>query len=86
MWSQSVEDAIVLLHVPVADRMDVDLLVWLERTTEFIMKALDGGGVVLVHCIMVRLSASYNDKHCLIPVPSLAGDEVRLNLHVMRLT
>ncbi|KAH8798714.1 protein-tyrosine phosphatase-like protein [Flagelloscypha sp. PMI_526] len=41
------------LRIEIADRSDVDILSWLEKTTEFIGNALrdDEKNVVLVHCL-----------------------------------
>lgn len=41
---------LAILHVPIADMPDADLLTHLEETTKFLRRGLEGGGAVLVHC------------------------------------
>jgi predicted protein tyrosine phosphatase len=40
------------LQIPVLDTEYEDLLIYLPQTTRFIQDALEGGGRVLVHCVM----------------------------------
>jgi hypothetical protein len=63
------------LHVPVSDVPSADLGVWFARTNAWIADALaDAANVVLVHCLMVRVSPLSSSS----PTDVSIGHEVRL--------
>jgi atypical dual specificity phosphatase len=63
------------LHVPVSDVPSADLGVWFARTNAWIADALaDPANVVLVHCLMVRVSPPSSFS----PTDVSIGHEVRL--------
>jgi protein-tyrosine phosphatase len=53
------------LRIPVEDSDEADLLVWLRSASEFIYRAIESGGIVLVHSHLGQSrSAAVVAAHC----------------------